>query len=446
MKHIKRISAGGGAWPRVTHLLPGSLAYKAGIRTGDRIMTVNGEPIRDGLDFLFYTGTQHLVVILSRRAGVRTVRLTRTPGKPLGIQFAPGKVRRCNNRCLFCFVLQLPRGLRRSVYVKDEDYRHSFLNGNYLTLTSETRRDFNDIITKGLTPLYISVHATDTKVRRLLLGNPRAPDIMRQLRFLQENGIQCHTQIVVCPGINDGSILRTTIRDLLGLPGVLSVAVVPVGLTAHRKTPLRMVDRAVARTVCSMIDPMSDRDRAIHGRRRLFIADEFFLRADRAVQARRYYEDFPQIKNGVGLVRQLLDEWRDLRRKRTGPRVRPPGVRKRPVIVTGVSAAPFLERIAGQTAATPAADVVPVVNRFFGESVTVAGLLTGRDIVRTLQAGIRNRSCVIVPKVIFNMHGHTLDGWSLNRMEKVLGKPVYAAGSVAELSRIIAGNGGRRRS
>ena len=285
----------------------GSPAYKAGLRKGDSIVSVNGERVNDGLEFGFFSARSR-ATIQAIRGNTRIVCIMLRPsGKAAGVLFREKPILRCGNRCIFCFIDQMPPGFRKSLYVKDEDYRHSFTNGNYITLSHTPRSRLLRIARLGLSPLYVSVHASDSGVRRRMLGNPIAFDIMKQLRFLERRAVRFHTQVVVCPGINDGRVLRKTIQDLLTLKaGLLSIAVVPVGLTRHRKTPLVPVNRADALYICREVSRISDRHAAVEGRRRVFCADEFFIKAKLPIPPKKYYEDYPQIENGVGLVRRIL--------------------------------------------------------------------------------------------------------------------------------------------
>ena len=420
--------------------------YAAGLQKGDVVCAVNGEPVDDELDFSFTTARDFFEIAVCRKKKKMTVTVQRAPGEFLGVEFSPTPIRRCKNRCVFCFIDQLPPGLRKRLYVKDEDYRHSFLDGNYVTLTSLTKGEMDKIVRLGLSPLYISVHATVPAIRKKMLNNPHAGAIMEQLHTLQDNGIAFHTQIVVCPGFNDGPVLLKTIRDLLTFQhGLLSVAVVPVGLTRHRKVPLRPVSRRGAQRVCAMVMALSEEDKKAAGVRRLFIADEFLLKAGMmTIPPDSYYEDYPQIENGVGLVRLLLDEWKNLGEHFSGEKIR--GASAAPfrrekrkqayLLLTSVSAWPFLERIAREIQKQHtgiAISVEPVVNRFFGESVTVAGLLSARDIIRTIKKSHRRYRAIILPRVVFNYNGYTLDGYSPQRIMKQCGTKLTVVDNLTDL-------------
>jgi putative radical SAM enzyme (TIGR03279 family) len=434
---------------RVKTVSSDSPAGRAGVKPGDLIFAVDGQIVEDEIDFSYYCATSTSTLEFRRGDTERSTALVRESGELVGIDFLEQKIKQCRNRCIFCFIDQLPRGLRKSLYVKDEDYRHSFLNGNYLTLCSTTDGELHKIIERGISPLYISVHATDPLVRSRMLRNRFAGKIMTQLRLLERGGIEFHAQIVVCPGYNDGKILDRTVRDLLRFrDGLRSLAIVPVGLTDHRDFKLTPVDRPVAQTVCRDMHLLSDKDAGMLGFRRLFVADEFFIKAGLPLPQRRYYEDYPQIENGVGLVRQLLDEWRGLRRAKPVPAAH--GSRKKTrtiALVTGMSAAPILAPIAAWfTTTLPALQltVVPVVNRFFGESVTVSGLLTARDLIAAVKACSEPFDGVIAPRNMFNVRGSTLDGYSVARIARVLGIPVVAAACLEELKTALTANPRRR--
>ena len=409
----------------VTKGLP---AWSAGLRKGDIVLSINDEPVADEMDFRFATAQPVSEIRVRRRAVVLTKLLKRPSRALVGARFADQGVARCSNHCIFCFIDQMPKGLRRSLYIKDEDTRHSFANGNYVTLGGMPVEELERICSLGLSPLYVSVHATDPHVRRTMIGNRHIPDIMRQLSFLEKNGISFHTQIVVCPGFNSGAILAKSLDDLRSFTrGLLSIAVVPVGLTRYRRKTLVPVNRDEARRICSLVMAKSDKDRQRFGSRRIFLADEFFILAGHSIPPRSYYEDYPQMENGVGLVRMLLDEWKKIKHdhgwKHAGPPVGKHRRSGRTLIVTSESAFPFLKKIAAQLNGIlpgTAAVVFPVRNGFFGGMVTVAGLLTGKDIIKQVKAMKTGWNRIVLPGIIFNSRGHTLDGYSAERIRKSL--------------------------
>jgi putative radical SAM enzyme (TIGR03279 family) len=420
---------------KIRSLPHASTFYKGGLRKDDVVVAVNGDRISDELEFRYLAAAQFLRIDVIRNGRTRVISAERKPGAFLDMEFHQAAVRRCANRCVFCFIDQMPPGLRARLYVKDEDLTHSFLNGNYVTLTNAGRTELQRVVRLGLSPLFISVHATDPLVRRRMLGIRRAPPIMEQLSFLARNNIRFHTQIVVCPGYNDGTVLAATIKELFSLgKNLLSIAVVPVGLTRFRKTTLRPVDASIAQELCRTIGTLSDGDRSRHGVRRIFLADEIFLRAGAAIPPAAYYEDYPQIENGVGLVRQMLDNWKNAK-----PRMRTTRMRgKKYLLLTSSSAFPFLNAVAHEAEGLfPGARIFTeaVPNRFFGPSVTVAGLLTARDVLRAARRVSRRRRFdrALLPAVMFNDAGYTIDGWSAGRIAKEAGVNVKIMNSVAEL-------------
>jgi Fe-S oxidoreductase, related to NifB/MoaA family len=419
-------------------------AYKAGLRRGDIVLYVNGETIGDGLDFRFYSSRPDVNVLVRRKNKKISFPIRRANGVDLGslgARFKDRPIRRCCNRCIFCFIDQMPAGLRKSLYIKDEDYRYSFTNGNYLTLSRATGRQLSHIIELGLSPLYVSVHATDASVRKRMLGNPLAIDIMDQLRFLEKNDVRFHTQVVVCPGINDGQVLAHTIRDLLTLKnGLLSIAVVPVGLTRHRKIPLQPVTRSHAEEICRDVGDMSDSDKKKTGKRRIFLADELFIKAQAPIPANGYYEEYPQIENGVGLIRQMLIEWKTLKKRITAQKSTKNKTsksinKKKYLVLTSVSAFSYIQSIIHEMVEITGIpiDVIAVKNTFFGDSVTVAGLLTARDVIKSSKPIVGSYSAVFIPAVMFNMHGHTMDGYSKARIENQVGARIEVMANLQEL-------------
>lgn len=411
------------------------------MRAGDRVLSVDGKIVADEFDFRFFSAQPSAVVTVLRAARRLSLTMSRRRNERLGICFSEKPVNRCRNRCLFCFIDQMPPGLRKSLYIKDEDITHSFMNGNYVTLSAVSFGQLCRIARLGLSPLYVSVHASDPGVRRLMLGNTDSRDIMEQLRYLQRHRISFHTQIVVCPGFNDGLVLTRTLADLLTLgQGLLSIAVVPVGLTKFRRFPLAEVDKKEALRVCKQVNAAGDADAKKNGRRRIFCADELFVMAGLAIPPEEYYENYPQMENGVGLVRHMLEEWRTLKRRMSSDRVSTPGESrpglKRILCLTSASALPYISAIMaeiGRLKKNVMVEVRAVTNDFFGATVTVAGLLTASDMVETIRRTPAVWNGVIVPGVAFNRRGYTLDGYSIKRLEKRLGMKVIAAASLSDM-------------
>jgi len=298
---------------RLTAVDPAGPAGAEGLRPGDRLIRANGRPVRDVIDYLYESGEEERRLEFRRARDGRPVVLT-LAGEAAGIELEPPRTRVCRNKCIFCFVSQLPRGLRRTLYVKDEDYRLSFLFGNYITLSNLSEADRARILEQRLSPLYVSVHSVDPVKRRILLGGDAVPDILGELRRFVRGGIRIHAQAVVCPGINDGADLTRTVRSLARLhPGVESLAVVPVGLTRFHRNNLVPVDREIARRTLARLRPLMDRFRRDLGTPFVMPSDEFYLKAGRGVPGADFYGDYPQIENGVGMLRDFLDRFGDLR-------------------------------------------------------------------------------------------------------------------------------------
>ena len=384
---------------RIEQVYPGGIAEELGLEPGDELVSVNQHPVQDLIDLLLYESGEELDLEVRRRDGqIWALELEKDAAEPLGMELEHPEPEQCGNQCVFCFVHQLPKGMRRSLYIKDEDYRFSYLYGAYITLGNIGEPELARIEEQQLSPLYISVHATDEVVRCKLLGK-LVPPIMPILRRMIAAGIQLHTQIVLCPEINDGECLEKTIKDLAELgSGVLSLAVVPVGLTAHRERlyPLRSLSVAEARDALTVVERFQERFLVEMERRFVFAADELYLQAGRSFPALEGYEDLPQIENGVGLVPAFREEARQVLN------VAEPLPLKRVSLVTGESFATELQHFADNLAEKTGVDlqVCVVKNRFFGGAVSVAGLLTGNDIVETL-AGEELGQGVLLPDVMF---------------------------------------------
>jgi putative radical SAM enzyme (TIGR03279 family) len=397
---------------RVLAVHPSGLAAEAGLRPGDRLVRVNGSVLRDLIDFHVAAGEERLLIEFERDAEANTVVLTRRAGRDLGLECEPprpAEISTCANKCVFCFIHQLPKGLRKSLYVKDDDYRLSFLHGNYITLTDLPDAEIQRIIDQRLSPLYVSVHATDPTLRHFLLGSPKSlrGDLLERMRRLADHGIRMHAQIVLCPGLNDGDALERSVGDLAALhPAVISVAVVPVGLTRHREGlfPLRSVTPAEARVLLDATHAWQGELRERLGTRFVFAADELYLSGGVPIPAASAYEGFPVVEDGVGLVRRFEDEF--ARRARRLPAAC--GVPRAVTVVTGELFAPVLRRLLeGVRVRGLRVGVVPVPNDFFGRAITVAGLLTGEDIVKAL-LGWPLGDVVLVPRVALQETGGVL--------------------------------------
>jgi putative radical SAM enzyme (TIGR03279 family) len=404
----------------VVGVRPGSPAALAGLRPRDRIIGVNGQPVSDTLDLYAASFDRSLTVRLDRAGTHVTLSFIRMPGEEIGIEVCPDRPAVCNNKCVFCFVDQMPPGMRESLYVKDEDYRLSFLHGSYLTLTNLVPSDEERIRRMHLSPLYVSIHATDLEARARLLGRrPREP-VLTVMDRLARSGIKFHGQVVLVPGYNDGAVLERTLADTCDRHAyVLSLSVVPVGLTGHRSNlaRIRPVDRRLAEDAIGLIRDVQIEMRSRIGRGLAYAGDELFMLAGRPIPEESYYDDYPQIDNGVGLTRMFLDGLRGLRV--------PAELRgRRLILVTGTLAAPHIEKAAHLLRRRGvSAEVVIVSNRLFGPTVSVSGLLAGRDIVNSL-AGAGRADAVVLPPSLTNADGLTLDGLTLEDISAMTGMPV----------------------
>lgn len=390
----------------------GSIAYRIGVSPGDELLEIDGHPVRDVIDYRFLSTEDRLQLKLRSPSGrIRTLKVKKQPDQDLGMDFCPIRYRGCRNNCIFCFVHQLPKGLRKQLYFKDEDFRLSFLHGNFITLTNTSREDIERIINQRLSPIYVSVHATHEELRRRILGNPNIPDIMPQIQQLAKGRIEMHMQIVLCPGINDGKHLEKSVRDLSALyPHVRSLALVPVGLTKFRsKLPkIRSVGKAYSQRIIELVDSWQKTFRKELGAGFVYGADEFYTKAEIEIPSRSYYDEFYQIENGVGMLRQFVDDLQ------TAKKFLPIRLRKdiRITLVTGVSAYKTLKQIVRKHLSTIPGlkvQIVRVENDFFGHSVTVTGLLTGRDIIAALRKKRNLGEVIFLPPNCVNDEGLFLD-------------------------------------
>lgn len=414
---------------QVHTIQPGSLADAAGLCPGDFLLSVNGRKLRDPIDFLYYSTDEDLLIEYRRTGKKMQVNIPKREGTIIGIEFKPFKIMTCRNNCLFCFVKQLPRGLRKTLYVKDEDYRMSFLYGNYITLSNLSREDKKRIIEQRLTPLFISVHTTNRALRNKLLGNPKAPDIMKELQFLSDHKIRFNVQIVLCPQYNDGEELRQTLSDLYKFyPYLLSVAVVPVGLTIHRKQSIKPVEKEDALQALNVIESFQKRFVKRHGNPIIFGADELYLKAERSLPPLREYGDLHQIENGVGMVPLFLSQAKKLKIPKTPQR------KKKFLTFTGISFHPFLKKFVERLSEREnlLIEVLPVENQFFGTSVTVAGLLTGRDIIKAAMDSTSGYETLLIPDVVLNGDDRFLDDLTIQDIAEALAIPVKKIASTPE--------------
>jgi putative radical SAM enzyme (TIGR03279 family) len=426
----------------IAQVLPQSIGEEIGLQAGDIVISINGHALRDVIDYRYYGADEQLVLVIERDGQRHSLEIERDYDEDLGLEFSEltfDGMRQCDNRCPFCFVQQMPRGLRKTLYLRDDDYRYAFLQGNFVTLTNLSPEDWQRIDEQHLSPLYVSIHASEQHVRRRILGNPEAPDVMVQLRRLGEMGIAVHGQVVIWPGVNDGPVLQQTMNDVADLwPTVQTLAVVPVGLTRYHRHPagVRLVQPQEAAEILDMALPFGDACRERWGHTWLYPSDELFLLARRPLPTADYYDDQAQRENGVGLVRLLLDDWRKVRR-----RARPGSSSiERLTLVCGTLIAPVLRELADDFYRRTgiAAQVTPVVNHLLGETVTVSGLLAGDDVLNTL-AGQDLGQVVFLPRAMFDATGRvTLDDLTLKDLENRLGVRVVLASRMSEIVKTLA--------
>ncbi len=404
---------------KIKSVVPGSIGAELGLKSGDELLEINGHPIRDIIDYRFYENDEILDISVRRNGRVTRFQIEKEPYDSLGLEFPELRFKACGNHCVFCFTDQNPKGLRKSLYFKDEDYRLSFLYGNYTTLTNVKQADLDRIVTQHLSPLYVSVHATDWPTRQFLLGIKRPDHLLEKLRFLVDHGIQIHTQIVLCPGINDGAVFKKTLDDLHRLyPGVRSTAVVPLGLTRHRQglTPLTPVSAVYARRFLGEVGELQAKFLAEMGTRFVFPSDEFYLKAGISIPEADAYEDYPQLEDGVGMVRLMVENFAETSQELPEQVMRP----TRLTLVTGKLAEPVVRRSVLprlQKIENLHVRLLAVQNVFYGDSITVNGLLTGQDIARSLAADGSGENAILSEKLL-NYDGLFLDDWTPEMIEE----------------------------
>lgn len=435
----RRMTLGG----RVAQVSPGSIADEIGIEPDDLLVSINGHPLRDVIDYQFYSAEEELVLHIRRGHRVHRIEVQRDYDEELGFTFAEplfDGIQECVNNCPFCFVAQMPRGMRRSLYVRDDDYRLSFLHGSYVTLTNLQEDDWQRIGEQHLSPLYVSVHATDLQERRKMLGNPRASDILRQLDRLGRMNISVHAQVVIVPGMNDGLVLEQTVASLLNKwPTVQTLALVPVGVTRNCAPQVRGLTADEASDVLKLAEAVRPRVAEETGRTWLYPSDELYLLADREVPPAGYYDDPAQKENGVGLVRELLDDW-TYTREGLPPRLFS-GVSA--TLVCGTLIAPTLAKLAAEASQITGARLMvrPVRNSYFGDTVTVSGLLTGADVLSELKT-MALSDVVCIPRAMLDEMGErTLDDMTTEALAQALGVPVEPVATMGDVIDLLYGLG-----
>lgn len=396
----------------------GRAARHAGLRVGDELTSLGGTPVEDVLDCLYYDGEENFDAEVVRGGKKRVFRIKKRADEPLGIELEEEmRPMRCRNKCVFCFVDQLPKGMRESLYVKDDDYRYSFISGSYVTLTNLSDEDVDRVIRLHLSPIYISVHAFDGEVRRRLVTNPNTDKLIERMKKLGANGIKMHTQLVVVPGINDGAELEKSIRGLHSVEGVESVAVVPVGLTAHREglARLRVATKEESSEAVALTEKLNEEFGGF-----CWCSDEYYIKAGLPPREYGYYGDFEQIENGVGLFAEFYDNVDYELSERADMRLG-----KKLALITGVDFAPYLKEKMKEVDAKlgTSSTVFGITNHFFGETITVAGLVTAGDIMA--QADCTGMDAAVIPDNMLKEFGDVfLDNVTVSEVERALGVPV----------------------
>ncbi len=410
----------------VREVVPESPADRAGLQPGDLIRTINGNMVRDLVDYRFYVADEELTIGFERQLNAHEVRITKSSDENLGVLFGEEPapfIRQCANKCVFCFIKGLPErfapqpglahGMRSSLYIKDDDYRYSFLFGNFITLTNLKEHDWQRLDEQKLTPLYVSVHCTDPDLRRKMVDGPRAGDVLGHIKRLGDMHITCHTQLVLCPTINDGAQLERSLADLAALrPIVESISVVPIGLTKYNnmiKTgdlpPLRHYTREEAEVIIEQVEAQQRRFAAedVDGYPFVYLSDEWYFITGHEFPPAEHYGSYAQIENGVGMTRYLIEQWKRSKRKLPTSMSTP----RRVTLVTSVMAQSVIEQFAADLRQTEQLDVqvLPVVNTFFGAEVTVAGLLCGQDVLAALEANSNLGDLVLLPRVMLDNEG-----------------------------------------
>lgn len=426
----------------ITNVYPDSIGEELGLEPGDKLVSVNGVSSRDLIELSFQLAEEELELLIEKADGRQEfIDLEKDYDDELGLEFDSAVfdgVRRCGNKCVFCFVDQMPPNMRESLYVKDDDYRLSFLYGNFVTLTNSSPKDLERIYREHLSPLYVSVHTTNENLREKMLGNRHAGKIYTQLKELIAHDIEVHTQIVLCPGINDGPELEKTINDLFKLgPNVLSAAIVPVGLTRYRDNcySLQGFTPSEAQNIIKNVEKWQVKFREQTGNSFVYLADEFYLAAGCTIPEYDLYDGFPQLENGIGIVRSFIDEWQQADEGNDKTYQEPHYLS----IVCGKSAekvlTPLLEDLQVPNLNVR---VVPVENKFFGTQITVTGLLTGQDIIDTVANISGPHTGIILPGVALRKGEDVfLDNMSLDKVEETLNIPVRVAYGAAELKEYL---------
>lgn len=416
---------------KITGIAPDSLGEELELKPGDVLLAMNGHPVRDVIDYMYYEATSELSLLVEIDGEEVLFEIEKDPEEPLGLDFEDYLMDRqqsCKNKCIFCFIDQLPKGLRETLYFKDDDARMSFLMGNYITLTNLTENDIDRIVQMRISPINISVHTTDPDLRVKMMANPNAAKINEILKKFYDAGIEMNCQIVLCKGVNDGEHLKKTLNDLAALaPYVRSTSVVPVGLSCHREGlyPLVAFEKEDAIEVIKIIEEIGERQLKKHNVRGCYPSDEFYVLAEKTVPDEDFYDGYPQIENGVGLMRSLQVELEDCLSEEQGD-----DIEREVGLITGVLPADYMRVLLKKIQRKFTGlrfEIYPIINYFFGERITVSGLVTGTDITEQLK-GKELPSRLLIPSSMLRAEQDLfLDSMSLEDVSKELERPLVVS-------------------
>ena len=429
---------------KITKIYTDSLAEELNLQIGDDILQINGSKPRDLIELSFQLAEEEIELLIEHSNGEKEIiAFEKDIDEELGVEFesAVDKIKRCKNHCVFCFVDMIAPNMRQTLNIKDDDYRLSFLYGNFITLTNLTDADFNRIKNFHLSPLYVSVHSMNGEVRAKMLRTPLAANIQTHLDRLQSCGVEYHTQVVLCPNLNDGAELDYTISEIFKRrPFAQSLAIVPVGMTKHRrdKFPLTQFDKDGAAKVIEQVEKFQKQSQKKTKKTFVYLGDEFYFLAGKKIPPAEYYDDFPQIENGIGMTRNFIDEFHG----ELGNRKQETGDRKISIdVVSGTSIAVVLKELAKEEMHRNKnldVRILPVVNNFFGNRINVSGLLTGGDIINTLKENSRNCDKILIPKTALRSGTETfLDDITVDDIRKIFPAKIQAISNGGEFLKAL---------